>query len=81
MILHILIYVDDFIIAGNDQNIIDRFKVHLNKCFHMKDLGKLKFFLGIEVSRGPDGFCLSQRKYTLDIITENGMLKEKPSPA
>lgn len=45
----------------------------------MKDLGKLKYFLGIEVSRGPDGFCLSHRKYTLDIITEAGMLGATPS--
>ncbi|XP_013607807.1 uncharacterized mitochondrial protein AtMg00810-like [Brassica napus] len=45
----------------------------------MKDLGKLKYLLGIEVSRGPDGFCLSHRKYTLDIITEAGMLGATPS--
>lgn len=58
-ILHILVYVDDFILAGNDLRVIDRFKTHLNDCFNMKDLGKLKYFLGIEVCGGPDGFCLS----------------------
>lgn len=40
--LHILIYVDDFIIAGNHISTIQRFKNYLHKCFHMKDLGKLK---------------------------------------
>lgn len=79
-ILHILVYVDDFIIAGNDLHLIDRFKERLHKCFHMKDLGKLKYFLGIEVSRGSDGFCLSQRKYALDIIAEASLLGAKPSP-
>ncbi|XP_019082905.1 PREDICTED: uncharacterized protein LOC109125554 [Camelina sativa] len=36
----------------------------------MKDLGNLKYFLGLDVLRGPDGFCLSQRKYALDILEE-----------
>lgn len=39
--LHILVYVDDFIIAGNDISVIQRFKNYLGKCFKMKDLGKL----------------------------------------
>lgn len=79
MILHILVYVDDFVLAGNDLQAINKFKEQLSKCFHMKDLGKLKYFLGIEVSRGQDGFCLSQRKYALDIITEAGLIGCKPS--
>lgn len=47
--------MDDLIIAGNDsQGVID-LKKHLGHCFHMKDLGALKYFLGIEVSRGASG--------------------------
>jgi hypothetical protein len=38
----------------------------------MKDLGSLKYFLGIEVDRNSIGIFLCQRKYTLDIITEAG---------
>lgn len=67
-------YVDDFIVIGNDFDTIQRFKAHLSKCFHIKDLEKLKYFLGIEVSRSKDGFCLSQRKYALDIVAEAGLL-------
>ncbi|XP_065855377.1 uncharacterized mitochondrial protein AtMg00810-like [Euphorbia lathyris] len=44
----------------------------------MKDLGALKYFLGIEVARGAEGLFLSQRKYTLDVLTEAGMLGCKP---
>ena len=78
--LHILVYVDDFIIAGNDISVIQRFKNYLHKCFKMKDLGKLKYFIGLEVARGPEGIFVSQRKYTLDIVTECGLLGAKPSP-
>ncbi|XP_019085950.1 PREDICTED: uncharacterized protein LOC109126647 [Camelina sativa] len=50
----------------------------MSECFPMKDLGPLKFFLGIEVSRGKQGIYVSQRKYTLDIISECGLLGAQP---
>ncbi|CAH9079365.1 unnamed protein product, partial [Cuscuta epithymum] len=77
--LHVLIYVDDLIIAGNNSAALSRFKTYLHSCFHMKDLGVLKYFLGIEVARGADGIFLCQRKYILDIISEAGLLGAKPS--
>lgn len=45
----------------------------------MKDLGPLKYFLGIEVSRNNQGIDLCQRKYALDILTDADMLASKPS--
>jgi hypothetical protein len=44
----------------------------------MKDLGQLKYFLGIEVARSKQGISLSQHKYVLDLLSETGMLACKP---
>ena len=44
----------------------------------MKDIGHLKYFLGIEVSRSNKGIFLSQRKYALDLLQEAGMLACQP---
>lgn len=59
-ILRILVYVDDLIISGNSPSSITDFKDYLSACFHMKDLGSLKYFLGLEVARSPDGFYVCQ---------------------
>ncbi|KAL2933792.1 Retrovirus-related Pol polyprotein from transposon TNT 1-94 [Bienertia sinuspersici] len=76
--LHVVVYVDDLIIAGSSHDVILKFKQYLSTCFHMKDLGVLKYFLGIEVARGDQGLFLSQRKYALDVLQEAGMLGYKP---
>jgi len=55
MELRVLVYVDDLLICGNDEYMVQKFMEYLGRCFSMKDLGKLKYFLGIEVSRGSDG--------------------------
>ena len=44
----------------------------------MKDLGRLKYFLGIEVLRSNKGIFISQTKYVLDLLAETGMLDCKP---
>ncbi|KAC9553683.1 hypothetical protein E3N88_45641 [Mikania micrantha] len=71
--------VDDVIIVGNSSKIIQCTKDTLHDEFSIKDLGSLKYFLGIEVARTKDGLVLSQRKYTLDILQESGQLGCKPS--
>lgn len=70
----VLVYVDDVVIIGNDDKIIATLKSFLNQHFYIKDLGPLKYFLGIEVARSQQGICLSQRKYTLDIFNNADLL-------
>ncbi|RVW88342.1 Retrovirus-related Pol polyprotein from transposon TNT 1-94 [Vitis vinifera] len=47
--------------------------------FEIKDLGNLKYFLGMEIARSKKGIAVSQRKYVLDLLNETGMLGCKPA--
>ena len=48
-------YVDDVLIASNDKEQVDQFKVLLNQKFKLKDLGELRYFFGLEVARTDKG--------------------------
>jgi hypothetical protein len=49
-------------------------KNHLANEFEIKDLGTLKYFLGIEVAKSKHDIFISQWKYILDLLKETGML-------
>ena len=51
----LLVYVDDVLIANNDKEQVDQFKVLLNQTFKLKDLGELRYFFGLEVARTDKG--------------------------
>ena len=73
-----IVYVDDIVITGNDVVGISQLKEYLCRHFQTKDLGSLKYFLGIEVAQSKDGVVISQRKYALDILQETGMIDCRP---
>ncbi|GJS25028.1 retrovirus-related pol polyprotein from transposon TNT 1-94 [Tanacetum coccineum] len=74
----LVVYVDDIVITGSDKARIKKLKSFIGTCFQMKDLGSLKYFLGIELSRSCKGICLSQRKYCLDLLDDEGQIEAKP---
>nr|GEZ96750.1 putative reverse transcriptase, RNA-dependent DNA polymerase [Tanacetum cinerariifolium] len=73
----LIIYVDDMVTTGNDEKEIKRLKEGLFTEFKMKDLGNLKYFLGIEVLMSPKGIFICQKKYILDLLAEIGMINCK----
>lgn len=67
-ILYVNVYVDDLIYTGNNPKMLNEFKRSMQDEFEMTDLGKMRFFLGIEVVQTSEGVHISQRKYALEII-------------
>lgn len=57
---------------------IRKFIFSLNKEFVTKDLGKLSYFLGLEVTYTDTGLFLTQAKYAHDILVRAGLLDSKP---
>nr|GEU86765.1 ribonuclease H-like domain-containing protein [Tanacetum cinerariifolium] len=73
----ILVYVDDIVITKNKESEIDKFNNFFSSKFMIKDLGLLKYFLGIEVLENENGLWLSQIKYCLELLSEYGLLAWK----
>jgi hypothetical protein len=73
--IFLVVYVDDIVITGDDPDAIQNLiKAHLFKKFQTKDLGPLRYFLGIEVAQSSSGIAINQFKYALDILSETGIL-------
>jgi hypothetical protein len=75
----LLVYVDDIILAGDSIDEFDRIKGVLDAAFKIKNLGQLKYFLGLEVAHSKLGIVVSQRKYCLDLLKDSGHLGSKPA--
>ncbi|GJV24499.1 ribonuclease H-like domain-containing protein [Tanacetum coccineum] len=70
----LLVYVDDIVVTRNCKDEIDKFKTFLKSKFQIKDLGHLKYFLGIKVIETNKDLCLTQRKYCLELLKEYGLI-------
>ena len=74
----ILVYVDDIILVGNSLPEFQHMKTILDTSFKIKDLGLLKYFIGIEVAHSELGISFFQRKYFLNLLYNSGYIGNKP---
>lgn len=72
-IVVVLVYVDDLMITGSNHQLLSSTRQDIQMKFKRKDLGELKFFLGIEFSRSSKGILMIQRKYALELISDFGL--------
>ena len=72
-LLVVVVYVDDLLVTGSSLEVIQEFKREMATKFEMSDLGKLTYYLGIEVYQGENGIVLRQDRYARKILEETGM--------
>ena len=72
-------YVDDIIITENDLEERTKLKQELMEEFAVKNLGPIKYFLGIKVAHSSKGIIFSHQKYTLDLLTETSFTNCQPA--
>ena len=77
-LIYVMVYVDDLIITGTNESFIQRFIQQLDHMFALKDLGSLKYFLGISITRSPSALILSQENYIRDICDRTHMSSATP---
>ncbi|KAL3611553.1 hypothetical protein D5086_002573 [Populus alba] len=73
-ILIVSLYVDDLIFTGNNEDMFERFKKSMKKEFTMSDLGKMKYFLSVEVIKDHHGIFINPKKYAHKVLERFGML-------
>nr|GEW19738.1 copia protein [Tanacetum cinerariifolium] len=62
------VYVDDIIFGSTNKDLCKAFKKLMKDKFQMSSMGKLSFFLGLQVKQKPDGMFISQDKYVAEIL-------------
>lgn len=77
-ILIVSIYVDDLLFTSDDEELLIEFKRSMKDEFDMTDLGKMRYFLGIEVMQKTDGIFICQRKYAAELIERFEMQNFNP---
>ena len=74
-VVYLVIYVDDLMITGNNDEYISSIKKELKKVFDMTNLGLLHYYLGIEVDKKPQHFFISQKKYVDKLLNIYSMME------
>jgi hypothetical protein len=79
VIVYLLLYVDDIIITGSDSTVVSNIISQLSTTFEVKDLGPLRYFLGLQIDYKKAGFFVHQSKYITDLLTKFKMSDCKPA--
>ncbi|KAI5328680.1 hypothetical protein L3X38_028077 [Prunus dulcis] len=78
-IVLLLFYVDDIIVTGSSSTLVQSVITDLGEVFDMKDMGKLTYFLGLEISYLSNGdIFVNQAKYLRDLLKKATMVECKP---
>ena len=77
-VILVIVWVDDLIIATSDMTLMNSFKESMKEQFKMKDLGCIKYFLGIEFTQEEGEVKMSQKRYLNKILERFGMADCKP---
>jgi len=62
-LLFVCLYVDELIYTGNDDTLLSSIKHFMMKEFDMMDLGRMRYFLGLEMLQRADDIFICQKKY------------------
>ncbi|GJV64000.1 retrovirus-related pol polyprotein from transposon TNT 1-94 [Tanacetum coccineum] len=76
-LLLVQIYVDDIIFAASTPELCDLFAKIMCSKFKMSMMGKISFFLGLQISQSPRGIFINQSKYAFDPVDTPMVEKSK----
>ncbi|CAL9007551.1 unnamed protein product [Prunus brigantina] len=80
-IVILLLYVDDIILIGSSPQLVQTVIDDLGAVFDMKDMAKLAYFLGLQVSYdSTGGIFVHQTKYAQELLNKAGMTNCKACP-
>nr|GEY49569.1 retrovirus-related Pol polyprotein from transposon TNT 1-94 [Tanacetum cinerariifolium] len=71
-LLLVQIYVDDIIFVASTLELCDLFANLMCSKFKMSMMGKISFFLGLQISQSPRGIFINQSKYALESLKKYG---------
>ncbi|GJW70785.1 retrovirus-related pol polyprotein from transposon TNT 1-94 [Tanacetum coccineum] len=77
-LLLVQIYIDDIIFASTIPELCDQFSKIICSQFKMSMMGKISFFLGLQISQSPRGIFINQSKYALESLKKYGMESSDP---
>ncbi|GKV24196.1 hypothetical protein SLEP1_g33835 [Rubroshorea leprosula] len=67
------LYVDNILVTGSYEAALSQFKVEIISLFNMNELGKLSYFLGMEVTQSCNGIFICQKIYAIEILDKVAM--------